>query len=75
MQTFNIEVEGMQVTAHLVRGLLRQYFNDVQYGGNIVVEEAAQHNVQRTVAQPCERHNMELCSECYPVVVVDFNRR
>ena len=31
--------------------------------------------VQRAVDQPCEKHNMEFCSECFPVVVVDFNRR
>ena len=37
--------------------------------------EAAQQSVQRTVDQPCEKHNMEYCSECFPVVVVDFNRR
>lgn len=37
--------------------------------------EAAQQSVQRTVDQPCEKHNMEFCSECFPVVVVDFNRR
>ena len=36
---------------------------------------AAEHSVQRTVDQPCEKHNMEFCSECFPVVVVDFNRR
>jgi hypothetical protein len=35
----------------------------------------AQQSVQRTVDQPCEKHNMEFCSECFPVVVVDFNRR
>lgn len=37
--------------------------------------EAVEHSVQRTVDQPCEKHNMEFCSECFPVVVVDFNRR
>ena len=37
--------------------------------------EAAEQSVQRTVDQPCEKHNMEFCSECFPVVVVDFNRR
>ena len=37
--------------------------------------EAAQHSEERTVDQPCEKHNMEFCSECFPVVVVDFNRR
>jgi hypothetical protein len=31
--------------------------------------------VQRTVDQPREKHNMEFCSECFPVVVVDFNRQ
>ena len=36
---------------------------------------SAQQSVQRTVDQPCEKHNMEFCSECFPVVVVDFNRR
>ena len=38
-------------------------------------ELAAQQSVQRTVDQPCEKHNMEFCSECFPVVLVDFNRR
>jgi len=37
--------------------------------------EAAQQSVQRTVDQPCEKHNMEFCPECYPAVVIDFNRR
>ena len=36
--------------------------------------EAAEQSVQRTVDQPCAKHNMEFCSECYPAVVVDFNR-
>ena len=42
---------------------------------NVYNYKAAQHSVQRTVDQPCEKHNMEFCSECFPVVVVDFNRR
>jgi len=43
--------------------------------GASAYEVRAQQSVQRTVAQPCEKHNMEFCSECFPVVVVDFNRR
>ena len=37
--------------------------------------KAFQQSVQRTVDQPCVKHNMEFCSECFPVVVIDFNRR
>lgn len=37
--------------------------------------KAVEHRVQRTVDQPCAKHNMEFCSECYPVVSIDFNRR
>ena len=36
---------------------------------------AVQQGVERTVAQPCAKHNMEYCVECYPVISVDFNRR
>lgn len=35
---------------------------------------AAQQRVHPTVSQPCAKHNMEFCSECYPAVVIDFNR-
>lgn len=43
--------------------------------GHASLLKAVEHSVQRTVDQPCEKHNMEFCSECFPVVVVDFNRR
>jgi len=42
MQTFNIGVQGMQVTAALIHGLLHDYLSKMRYDGNIVVEEAAQ---------------------------------
>jgi hypothetical protein len=38
-------------------------------------EEAAQQGAQRTVAQPCEKHGVEYCVECYPAVVVNFKSR
>ena len=70
MQTFNIEVEGMQVTKELVRGLLRQYFNDIKYGGNIVVEEVNQQRAAKAGWQcppPCNRwHGLDIkvCVVC-----------
>jgi DNA-directed RNA polymerase subunit RPC12/RpoP len=27
----------------------------------------------RVIESPCKQHNMEFCSECYPVVLVNFN--
>jgi hypothetical protein len=41
----------------------------------VKLKEAVEQSVLRTVDQPCEKHNMEFCSECFPVVLVDFNRR
>lgn len=38
-------------------------------------EKAIQQNMEQMVSQPCKKHNMEFCSECYPAVVVDFNRQ
>ncbi len=27
------------------------------------------------VIEPCEKHNMEFCVECFPVVSIDFRRK
>ena len=29
-------------------------------------------NRPRPVSSPCEKHNMEFCVECFPVVSIDF---
>ena len=40
MQTFKIEVEGIQISSQLLSGLIHQYLNDVmKHDGHIVVVE------------------------------------
>jgi len=48
VQTFNIVVEGFQVTPVLIRALLRGYFGKLQCSPNITVEEPAQLCVEPT---------------------------
>lgn len=40
MQIFKISVEDAKITPELISGLLRVYFNDMQYRGSVTVEEA-----------------------------------
>ena len=44
---------------------------------DVVCEAVNIYNYKRrqvTVSAPCEKHNMEFCVECYPVVGIDFRR-